>query len=281
MGATGSNNNKKNDKSRSSRSTQRVASKKDLDTFREICQLARIDFERHRETFSTSSLKKSRREKLLDIYADVEHLLNAKRVKEAEKPKNLLRKKCLQYFYGGLEEEGRGGGEEKEKEKEENRNEETFEEDSEKKVSMELKRARVKKPSRFDQSEMGALVEAAGGGTTKVAPPPPPAALVGVPHGLPSFHMQQQQQQQQQQQMMMMMPPYQMQQQQQLFYGQQHLQQQQYQHQAYPIGMSGYQMPPPVLTRQPLGMPPMSVISGQAQYPSPPPPWQQFQEQQP
>ena len=209
----GSNNAKKNDKSRSSRSTQqRVASKKDLDTFREICQLARIDFERHRETFSTSSLKKSRREKLLDIYADVEHLMNAKRVKEAEKPKNLLRKKCLQYFYGGLEEEGRGGGEEKEKEKEEeeNRNEETFE-DREKKVSMELKRARVKKPSRFDQSEMGALVEAAGGGTTKVAPPPPPPALVGVPHGLPSFHMQQQQQQQQQ--MMMMMPPYQMQQQ--------------------------------------------------------------------
>ncbi len=81
--------------------------------------------------------------------------------------------------------------------------------------------------------------------------------------------------------MMMMMPPYQMQQQQQLFYGQQYLQQQQYQHQAYPIGMSGYQMPPPVLTRQPLGMPPMSVISGQAQYPSPPPPLQQFQEQQP
>ena len=278
----GSNNTKKNDKSRSSRSTQRVASKKDLDTFREICQLARIDFERHRETFSTSSLKKSRREKLLDIYADVEHLMHAKRVKEAEKPKNLLRKKCLQYFYGGLEEEGKGGGEEKEKEKEEEENRketrnETFEE--EKKVSMELKRARVKKPSRFDQSEMGALVEAAGGGTTKVAPPPPPA-LVGVPHGLPSFHMQQQQQQQQQQ-MMMMMPPYQMQQQQQLFYGQQHLQQQQYQHQAYPIGMSGYQMPPPVLTRQPLGMPPMSVISGQAQYPSPPPPLQQFQEQQP
>ena len=133
----GSNTTKKNDKSRSSRSTQRVASKKDLDTFREICQLARIDFERHRETFSTSSLKKSRREKLLDIYADVEHLMNAKRVKEAEKPKNLLRKKCLQYFYGGLEEEGRGGGEEKEKEKEEeeNRNEETFE-DREKKVSV-------------------------------------------------------------------------------------------------------------------------------------------------
>jgi hypothetical protein len=72
-----------------------------------------------------------------------------------------------------------------------------------------------------------------------------------------------------------------MQQQQQLFYGQQHLQQQQYQHQAYPIGMSEYQMPPPVLTRQPLGMPPMSVISGQAQNPSPPPPLQQFQEQQP
>ena len=122
----GSNNTKKNDKSRSSRSTQRVASKKDLDTFREICQLARIDFERHRETFSTSSLKKSRREKLLDIYADVEHLMNAKRVKGAEKPKNLLRKKCLQYFYGGLEEEGRGGRKEKEKEEEENRNE-TFE----------------------------------------------------------------------------------------------------------------------------------------------------------
>ena len=91
---------KKTDKSRASSRT-RVASKRDLDTFREICQLARIDFERNRETFSTSLLKKSRREKLLDIYADVEYLLNAKRVREAEKPKNLLRKKCLQYFYGG------------------------------------------------------------------------------------------------------------------------------------------------------------------------------------
>ena len=87
-------------KSRSSSST--IASKRDLDKFREICTLARIDFERNRETFSTSLLKKSRREKLLDIYADVEHLLNAKRVREAEKPRNLLRKKCLQYFYGGL-----------------------------------------------------------------------------------------------------------------------------------------------------------------------------------
>ena len=260
--------------------------KRDVEKFREICALARIDFEANEEKF-TSELRKSRREKLLDIYDDVRHLTKAKRAKEAEKPTQLLRKKCLQYFYGGLEESQVGfddvarrnqeeGGQlprEEEEAEEENKNrkqkkieELERKEEARKSISMELKRARVKKPSRFDQVGVGA------GADSSAVPPPPPPLAAGVPPGL-------QPQQQQQHQMMMMMPPYQMQQQQlqqqQAFYGQYQ------QYQAYPIGMSGYQMPPPVMTRQPLGMPPMSVISRQAQYPPPPPPLQQFQEQQP
>ena len=259
-----------------------AASSRDVQKFKDICEIAGIDFEATVGKFTSSELRKSRREKLLDIYEDVKNLTRAKRTKEAEKPKQLLRKKCVQYFYGGLEETAFVKRKEEQREqlgdeaeektspkrssaRKQKRIEELErkEEEKDKKVQMELKRARAKKPSRFDQS-----APSSAEAQTIPPPPPPPPALVSVPPGPPL------QQQQQQQMMMMTMPQYQ-QQQRQPFYGQYQSQQ------AYPIGMSGYQMPPPVLTSQPLGMPPMSVLSGQVQYPPPPPPLQQFQEQQP
>ena len=75
-----------------------------MQKFKDICEIAGIDFEATVGKFTSSELRKSRREKLLDIYEDVKNLTRAKRTKEAEKPKQLLRKKCVQYFYGGLEE---------------------------------------------------------------------------------------------------------------------------------------------------------------------------------
>ena len=90
--------------SKKAKTASSSSSSRDVQKFKDICEIAGIDFEATVGKFTSSELRKSRREKLLDIYEDVKNLTRAKRTKEADKPKQLLRKKCVQYFYGGLEE---------------------------------------------------------------------------------------------------------------------------------------------------------------------------------
>ena len=90
--------------SKKAKTSSSSSSSRDVQKFKDICEIAGIDFEATVGKFTSSELRKSRREKLLDIYEDVKNLTRAKRTKEADKPKQLLRKKCVQYFYGGLEE---------------------------------------------------------------------------------------------------------------------------------------------------------------------------------
>ena len=71
-------------KSSSHVSSSKKKKQRDVEKFREICALARIDFEANEEKF-TSELRKSRREKLLDIYDDVRHLTKAKRAEASSR----------------------------------------------------------------------------------------------------------------------------------------------------------------------------------------------------
>ena len=146
--------------------------------------------------FTSSELREIETGKAVGHSRRREHLTRAKRTKEAEKPKQLLRKKCVQYFYGGLEETAFVKRKEEQREqlgdeaeektspkrssarKQKRIEELERKEEEDKKVQMELKRARAKKPSRFDQS-----APSSAEAQTIPPPPPPPPALVSVPPG--------------------------------------------------------------------------------------------------
>ena len=65
--------------SKKANKTTAAASSRDVQKFKDICEIAGIDFEATVGKFTSSELRKSRREKLLDIYEDVKNLTRAKR----------------------------------------------------------------------------------------------------------------------------------------------------------------------------------------------------------